>query len=415
LFANGHANSGESLFYRSGESLFYRSGVKMDCPLPIDWLDYLEEREVDVSVDLRAHLDECRRCQLLVEELRQQSVGVELNAYQGTALESLPRWREEERAEIAVGDIWLTGDAFANAYVGLRRQLVLVVAEREEFNKRWISVAPLTTETETATNTDLLLNGDDTSLGVPLAVEFRAQTPLLEEQLASYLGAATESGRELLAGAVAGTVERGSFGAAIANPLDRRLRRIEETRRLMATLASVYGDSLNQAEASAEKEAALEATADATSAGDSWGGLTLVETLEQGKWQATPESAVEHAVLAVLIPVKPAVQEGVLALAAGTVEWSNPLVNHFAFESPRCALRARLELTGMRGDEVLRLFIEVVSGFSSAPVLISFAKPSGERVESPPFPPTPGAEVVVARGPVGISPADVDRLELRRS
>lgn len=388
----------------------------MDCPLPIDWLDYLEEREVDVSVDLRAHLDECRRCQLLVEDLRQQSVGVELDAYQGVALESLPRWRDEERAEIAVGDIWLTGDAFANAYAGLRRQLVLVVAEREEFNKRWLSVAPLTTETETATNTDLLLNGDDTSLAVPLAVEFRAQTPLLKEQLTSYLGAATESGRELLAGAVAGTVERGRFGAAVANPLDRRLRRIEETRRLMATLASVYSETLSQAEEAAETTEGNAANESSAGLSESWAGLRLVSA--EGEWLGEPKeadvgAAIETGQLLVFLSrVKPPTEQGVMAWAASTVRRSNPLIAYFAGESGGRELRARLELKVR--EDMLLLFIEAASGFSS-PVSISFAKPNGERVDSPPFEPAEGAEVVVARGSVGVGPSELDQLELRLS
>lgn len=384
----------------------------MDCPLPIDWLDYLEELEVDVSVDLAVHLNECRRCQLLVEDLRQQSVGVELGAYQGAALESLSQWHEdEERTEIAVGDIWLTSAEFANAYAGLRRQLVLVVAEREEFNKRWLSVAPLSTETETATNTDLLLNSGDTSLGVRLAVQFRAQTPLLKEQLTSCLGAATDSGLELLAGAVAGTVQRGRFGAAIANPLDRRLWRIEETRRLMATLASVYSETLSQAEEAAENE---------SSAGlsESWGGLRLVSA--EGEWLGEPKEADVGAaieagqVLVFLSRVKPPTEPGVLALAASTVRRSNPLIDHFAFVSGGRELRARLELK-VRGEEMLLLFIEAASGFSSSPVSISFAKPNGERVDSPPFQPAEGAEVVVARGSVGVAPSELDQLELRLS
>jgi len=390
----------------------------MDCPLPIDWLDYLEEREVDVGFDLRAHLDECRRCQLLVEDLRHQSVGVELDAYQGAALESFRQCREEERAEIAVGDIWLTSGEFANAYTGLRRQLVLIVAEREEFNKRWLSVAPLTTETETATNTDLLLNGDDTSLGVPLAVEFRAQTPLLKEQLTSYLGAATESGRELLGSAVAGTVERGRFGAAIANPLDRRLRRVEETRRLMATLASVYSETLSQEEEAAQAAEANAANESSASLSESWAGLKLVSA--EGEWHAEPKGADAGAaieagqVLVFLSRVKPPTKPGVLAWAASTVHRSNPLIDHFAFASGGRELRARLELR-VRGEEMLLLFIEAASGFPSSPVSISFAKPNGERVDSPPFQPAEGAEVVVARGSVGVAPSELDQLELRLS
>lgn len=385
----------------------------MDCPLPIDWLDYLEQGDDDANVDLVAHLEGCRRCQLLIEDLRRQSVGVELDGYQGVALEMLkafPRWREEERSEISVGDIWLTRGEFDDAYADLPRQIVLVIGEREEFDKRWLSVAPLTTETETATNSDLLLSVDDTTLEVPLAVQFRAQTPLLKEQLASYLGTTTESGRELLAGALAGTLERGRFGAGIASALDRRLRRIEETRELMVTLARVYSDALSQAELAAE-QAGEGATHVHEASSESW-GLRLVGA--EKEWPVETDEAGVGQVLVFLSRVKAPTEPGVLAWAASTVRPSNRLIDHFAFVSGSRELRARLELK-VRGEEMLLLFIEAVSGFSSSPVSISFAKPNGERVDSPPFEPAAGAEVVVARGSVGVAPSELDQLELRLS
>src|SRR5215813_6357222 len=99
---------------RNRESLFYRSGVKMDCPLPIDWLDYLEGRESES--DLGAHLADCGRCQALVAQLREQSVGVELAPYSGRALENAPRWQEQDRLQAAVGDVWLTKAELVNSY-----------------------------------------------------------------------------------------------------------------------------------------------------------------------------------------------------------------------------------------------------------------------------------------------------------
>ena len=144
----------------------------MDCPLPIDWLDHLEGRAVDAPVDLEAHLADCRRCQALVAELRAHSVGVVLTAYGGRT--EAPKWPAEERADVAVGDVWLTKPAEAID----ERQLVMIVDERDEFDQTWYSAVPLTTETDLATDSDLLLDSGDTSLGVPLAAQFRLQTPL---------------------------------------------------------------------------------------------------------------------------------------------------------------------------------------------------------------------------------------------
>jgi hypothetical protein len=380
----------------------------MDCPLPIDWLDHLEGRESEVDLD--AHLADCPRCQALVAELREQSVGVELAPYSGSALEDAPCWQEQERPQVAVGEVWLTRAELANNYANLWRQIVLVVAKRDEFDQTWFSVAPLTTETEVATNTDLLLNRDDTTLAVPLALQFRLQTPVAREQLDRYLGETTASGRELLSEALAGSLSSDHFGTPLTRANDRRLRRTSATRELMATLAGVYGRALVAAEGAQSVNEADDPVAAA--AAD-----LVVKEAARAKEATGEESAHEGGRLLVfeLKRVRPSVPGRLLELAAASVGRSNPLINHFEFASERCTLRARLELTGqMRGEEMLLLFIEHVSGFPSAPAWISFAEPTtGERIESPQFDPTRARQIVVARGAVGISPAEVDQLELR--
>jgi hypothetical protein len=365
----------------------------MDCPLPIDWLDYLEGREVDDAVGLAAHLADCRRCQALVAELSQQSTGIELTPYTGAALARAPKWVEEERPEIAVGQIWLTvGVGSGKTWTALR-QLALVVAAREEFDQTWFSVAPLTTETELATNSDLLLDAEDTTLGVPLAAQFRLQTPLAREQLESCLGQATERGQELVTATLAGTLANEHFGAALTRANDRRLRRLEQTRELMAQLAIVYGEALTRAE---ETEAAAEALAEKeggvgempvrdnpVKTAEDWvadKARRLAQRWPQREHHTEQEEWGEGAQVFVLQlkSVAPTVQEGALGLAASTVRATNPWINHFAIEGERCSLRARLELRGgMRGDEeTLLLLIDEVAGFPAIPLLISFAKPT---------------------------------------
>lgn len=378
----------------------------MDCPLPIDWLDYLEGRESEG--DLSAHFADCRRCQALVAELREQSVGVELAPYSGSALEDAPGWQEQDRSHVAVGDVWLTKAELADRYADLWRQIVVVVAKREEFDQTWFSVAPLTTETEVATNTDLLLDPDDTTLAVPLALQFRLQTPVARDQLDHYLGETTASGRELLSAALAGSLSGDHFGAPLTRANDRRLRRVRETRELMATLAGVYGQALVAAEEAQVNEADDPVAAAAAD---------LVVKQAARAREAEEETGHEGGRLLVfeLRRVRPSVPGRLLELAAASAGRSNLRINHFEFASERCTLRARLELTGqMRGEEMLLLFIEHVSGFSSAPAWISFAKPTtGERIESPQFDPTREGQIVVARGALGISPAEIDQLELR--
>jgi hypothetical protein len=220
----------------------------------------------------------------------------------------------------------------------------------------------------------------------------------------------TASGRELVSEALAGSLSGDHFGAPLTRANDRRLRRVSETGELMATLSSVYGHALAAAE---EAQEANEVADPAALANADF----VVERASGEKEAAGEETAHGGGRLLVfeLKRVRPSVPGRLLELAAATVGRSNPLINHFEFESERCTLRARLELTGqMRGEEMLLLFIEHVSGFPSAPAWISFAKPTtGERIESPQFDPTSEGQIVVARGAVGISPAEVDQLELR--
>jgi hypothetical protein len=367
----------------------------MNCPLPIDWLDHLEGRDVDRD-GLREHLANCRQCQLLVETLRERSVGVELTPYEGAALQFAPKWQEEKRSEVAVGDVWLTRGSVLHTYTELRRQIVLIVAKREEFNASWYSAAPLTIETEVATSTDLLLGAEDTTLKVPLAVQFRVQAPLARDQLDSYIGETTISGRSLLEKAAAGTLSSDHFGAAVAAADDSRLRRIEETRDLMARLTHPYGEALTKAE---EEAGALEGSVEKA---PDLAGFAETDEMER------------KFVVIELKRVAPSAPRRALALAAETVGLSNRWFSSFAGKSEQVRVRARLQLENpMRSDETLVLIIEDFSAlWSPVRAVVALQKPSGERIESPPFNPQQEKSVVIARGGIGVLPTKVERLEV---
>jgi hypothetical protein len=359
----------------------------MDCPLPIDWLDHLEGRAVNAPVDLAGHLADCRRCQALVAELRAQSVGVVLSPYGGRA--EAPKWPAEERADVAVGDVWLTN----SAEVMDERQLVMIVDERDEFDQTWYSAVPLTTETDLATDSDLLLDSGDTSLGVPFAAQFRLQTPLAREQLEVYVGEATDDA--LLARALAGELDDHRFGAPIARGGDTRLRRIEPTRRAMSELAVIYGEALTRAE-----EAAEEAVR-----GDEDSRVAEVIPIAPGA---------PRAVVIALKHVQPWTPRGALALAAEKAGLRNRWINYFAAEDERMTLRVQLVLENpMRsGEERLLLLIDEFSSQWAENIVIAVPKPTGERLQSRPFDPTREREVVVQEGSVGVLPAKVEHLEV---
>src|SRR5436305_1937095 len=96
----------------------------MRCPLPIDWLEYLEGA---VSSDLASHLSTCRPCQILVDELRRDK-RPSLRRANLPESDSWPRWNEAKDAVPRFGDIWWTTSSLA-AHRDLPRIPVLLLSD----------------------------------------------------------------------------------------------------------------------------------------------------------------------------------------------------------------------------------------------------------------------------------------------
>src|SRR5690242_20420704 len=105
----------------------------MRCPLPIDWLEYLEGASSD---ELEAHLTECLPCRLLVEELRREA-RPQLQLSRLSRPDAWPHWRETEQTSVTFGEIRLApGPSTATNTLG--RVPVLVLSDTwEEKGNTW--------------------------------------------------------------------------------------------------------------------------------------------------------------------------------------------------------------------------------------------------------------------------------------
>ena len=157
----------------------------MQCPLPIDWIEYVEGAASDV---LTHHLKECGVCRLLVDELRQHR-REQLIKPRIPIGQKWPAWPESRPAQPSFGELWWISSSLISGGVANTRLLLVVLSEAwEECGDRWCDVAPVTSDIENATALDLVLRRQENSLSVPLRVLFRYQTVANINDLQSRVG-----------------------------------------------------------------------------------------------------------------------------------------------------------------------------------------------------------------------------------
>ncbi len=160
----------------------------MRCPLPIDWLEYLEGASSD---ELAAHLTECLPCRLLVEELRREA-RPQLQSSRLPRPDAWPHWREIEQSSVAFGEI------------------------------RWAS-GPSTTDLE-----------------IPWRVPLRGQTIANVRALGAPIGCLLEGGRKIVGLALEGRAPQERFGTPIEGPDDARVRLPEQIDSIIRLLGRAY-------------------------------------------------------------------------------------------------------------------------------------------------------------------------------
>lgn len=208
----------------------------MTCPLPIDWIEWLDADRHDKN--LRDHLQACRPCTALVQLLEPQ---VGRGPFQGwrdaVDLSRAPVIADDRGASASVGDFWLTTEPEA----GVDRFLVIVLAgPLAEFGEEWYEVAPVATDVENAFEVELLLAADDSSLQTPLRVQFELQGVVGQQQLSSRAGSLSSSGAEILETALTGVLDESRWGTRLESADDSRLRMNEGTTLAFEQLRSRY-------------------------------------------------------------------------------------------------------------------------------------------------------------------------------
>src|SRR5258708_3886689 len=146
------------------------------CPLPIDWLEFLEG---DGDPQLKKHLELCVSCQELVRRL-EPTMGRSLTI-RPNLLHVQPSFVPYDRAVIKPGDIWLSAGSFEGhnyRYGGVDQLLFLVLRSIDDRAGRWFDVVPIFTDTDNAIPTDFNLVETETTLSWPLRLDLALQTTL---------------------------------------------------------------------------------------------------------------------------------------------------------------------------------------------------------------------------------------------
>ena len=205
------------------------------CPLPVDWLDYLDGDQPD----LKHHLDECLTCQAMVASLRLQPVASLDQAWAKPFVGQMNAvWHEDRPMTPAPAEFWFSAADYSMpstytafntsadqgfAYQGADRLLVLVVSHPDEdHSMQWLDVVPVMSDIERATETDVLFEAGENSLGAPWRALFAHQCKVAREQLDTRVGSLSEAGQMVLASAFNGTLDERRWGTPLQHPYDPR-------------------------------------------------------------------------------------------------------------------------------------------------------------------------------------------------
>ena len=346
----------------------------MRCPLPVDWLEYLEGAPSDT---LASHLRECRPCQLLVEELRRDlPLRRQLSVPHIPLADSWPRWHEAKSPSPVFGDIWWSAKSVGGSDYNLTARVPLLALSDlwEERDRCWLEVVPLSADIENATSLDLVLRRSDTDLEVPWRAFLRYQTVAERDELDGRIGKLTETGRAVVQDVLAGRASEERFGSPICGPEDSRVRIPEEIHNSIRLLGRAYARMLEEDEIAQRPARVL--------------SLPMRRTIRSA-----------------------GVAESLSFAAASTAEEDRP----WAVEIPeKGRLQGRIEYR-YREDELFFVIDEVAEeqlGLPSPVRIVFWSDRLPSPVTSPPFRPAVGEHVPLGRD-YGILPREISRLELR--
>lgn len=229
----------------------------MTCPDPVRWLDWLEAGEpIGTEVE---HLRRCPACEARVNALR-QTAGVDFD------LPSSPPWLDSNRLAFfsqclklddgAIpnrGDVWLSAADFDDidevSYSNVDRLLFVVLDESIcAAGRRWVDVAPIWTDTDMASDLDVVLDPEHTTLNTPLRFQPHRQLVMAWEQLEAKVGEVIDYAFETLVAAARGEeVDLRWHGTPYEGAFDWRIDADKWIAQITDTLRGPYAITLGQA------------------------------------------------------------------------------------------------------------------------------------------------------------------------
>jgi hypothetical protein len=348
--------------------------MNMQCPLPIDWLEFVEGAS---SEALESHLHECIPCQLLLARLKAEQRPI-MRAKQMTTRFEWPQWDESREECPKMGDVWWTCLAPGGGKSRAMRLLVLVVSDLwKEKAESWCDVIPLKSDVENATSLDLLLFPSDTDLNTPWRVLLRRQTVASSRDLSARVGALTVGGLGILQKALEGEAPEGRFGPSIEDPEDLRVRNEEDFENALRDIGRSYAAMLEADEVTSERPRVLQFP------------LHRVQMQQRamGSLQLAADSAVKEEIF----------------------EWAVTLPD-------RGSIHGRIDYQYLE-DKIVFIVENVVEpeqGLHSGAQFIFWSERLSEPVVSEEFIPSSSKTVLLGQD-LGVLPKEVSRLELRLS
>jgi hypothetical protein len=219
------------------------------CPLPIDWLDYLEGKK---PAEMKDHLRNCPSCREVLSLLSKQAGNVPSQAW-AKHLASLndARLTEEKAPRPAPAELWFSSGEWTlhdTEYRPPERSLVLVLSEDSQGvgGHSWYDVAPVRTDVEEALPTDLLLAAEESSLNCSLRVVLTFECKVERRQLESRVGSLADI--NIVFSALSDKTQAWRWGNPLESQEDQRLWWEPDFAETMAALRGPWLQYLDGAE-----------------------------------------------------------------------------------------------------------------------------------------------------------------------
>jgi hypothetical protein len=182
----------------------------MRCPLPIDWLDYLEGA---FSEALTLHLEQCELCQRTIADLKQDASNRSSLKLREIDVNSWQRLSEEASPTLAFGELRWTACSPDESKYAARVLLLLLSDPWPEAGMTWVDAVPVTTDIESATLMDVIFDRTHSELGTPLRLHLRHQLVANSSNVAARYGRLTDDGLSLLREILDSNFERARSGS----------------------------------------------------------------------------------------------------------------------------------------------------------------------------------------------------------